>query len=168
MYLTLAQLADAPGALELSQTASESHDAVLVDAELFERTLRAQDRSEFDPDAIAAADAAAERVTNLITEATALIDGYLARRYTLPLATAPKLLTTWARAIVRYKLHPDRVGDDRTDPVVRDYRDALKFLSLVAEGKFSLGIEDPEASAASEGDIRIDVGHKVFGRGRLP
>jgi phage gp36-like protein len=149
MYLTLAQLADAPGALELSQTASESHDAALVDAELFERTLRAQDRSEFDPDAIAAADAAAERVTNLITEATALIDGYLARR-------------------VRYKLHPDRVGDDRTDPVVRDYRDALKFLSLVADGKFSLGIEDPEASAASEGDIRIDVGHKVFGRGRLP
>jgi phage gp36-like protein len=168
MYLTLAQLADAPGALELSQTASESHDAALVDPELFERTLRGQDRTGFDPDAIVAADAAAGRVTNLIAEATALIDGYLARRYTLPLATAPNLLTTWARAIVRYKLHPDRVGDERSDPVVRDYRDALKFLALIADGKFSLGIEDPETSPASDGDIRIDVGRKVFGRGALP
>ena len=168
MYITLAQLADAPGALELSQVASESHDAALVDAELFERTLRVQPRTGFDASAIAAADAAAARISNLIDEATALIDGYLARRYALPLANAPRLLTTWARAIVRYKLHPDRAGDERSDPVVRDYRDALKFLALVADGKFSLGIDDPETSPSAEADIRIDTGSKVFGRRALP
>lgn len=168
MYITLAQLADAPGALELAQAASASYDAELIDAALMERTLRAQDRSGFDAVAIAAADAGAARISNLIDESCALIDGYLARRYTLPLATPPKLLTTWARAIVRYKLHPDRGGDERSDPVVRDYRDAIKFLGLVADGKFSLGIDDPAASPASDSEIRIELGAKVFGRGRLP
>ncbi|WP_254794013.1 phage protein Gp36 family protein [Pseudomonas aeruginosa] len=35
------------------------------------------------------------------------------------------------------------------DPIVRDYRDALKFLQLTAEGKFSLGQDDPVANSTS-------------------
>ena len=168
MYLTFAQLVVSPGALEIAQVASTSHAAELVDAELMERTLLGTDRSGFDAAAIAAADKAALRIQELIDESAAVIDGYLARRYTLPLPTAPQILTTWARDILRYKLQPDREGDDRTDPVIRRYRDATKFLELVAAGKFSLGIEDPEVSAATEGDIRFDSGTKVFGRGALP
>ena len=130
--------------------------------------MRGEDRSAFDVAAIAAADEAKARVLELVEEAGGLIDGYLAKRYALPLATPPGLLVTWARAIVRYKLHPDRRGDDRTDPVVRDYRDAIKFLQQVAEGKFSLGLEDPTTGAAAEGDLRFDHGQKVFGRSALP
>lgn len=29
------------------------------------------------------------------------------------------------------------------DPIVRDYRDALKSLQFVAAGKISLGVDDP-------------------------
>lgn len=167
MYVTLLQLAESPGALELAQVASTTHAAV-VDAELMELTLRGEDRSAFDPDELEAADEAKARILELVDEAGGMIDGYLARRYALPLATTPGLLVTWARAIVRYKLHRDRSGDDRTDPVVRDYRDALKFLQQVAEGKFSLGIEDPTTGAAAEGDVRFESGDKAFGRRVLP
>lgn len=166
-YVTLLQLAESPGALELAQVASTQHSAV-VDAELMEGTLRVEDRSAYTAGQIAAADEAKARILELIKEADGLIDGYLARRYALPLATPPGLLVTWARAIVRYKLHPDRDGDDRSDPVVRDYRDALKFLQQVSEGKFSLGIEDPTTGAAVVGDVRFESGAKVFGRQELP
>ncbi|MGO1072566.1 gp436 family protein [Lysobacter sp. CA199] len=167
MYISLVQLAEEPGALELAQTASTSHE-VIVDAELMDRTLRDLDRSSYPAIEIAAADEARSRIIELIDEADALIDGYLARRYKLPLPRIPKLLSTWARAIVRYKLHPQRHGDERTDPVVRDYRDALKFLELVATGKFSLGIDDPNEGPQSEGGVQFETGFKVFGRKVLP
>ena len=47
-------------------------------------------------------------------------NAFALRRYTLPLPRSPGILVTWARAIVRYKLHPDRITGEGTDPVVRD------------------------------------------------
>lgn len=167
LYVTLLQLAESPGALELAQVASDSHEAV-VDAELMELTLRDGDRSGYTADEVAAADAAKARIEEVITEAGAVIDGYLGRRYSLPLATTPAVVTSWARAIVRYKLNKDLRADANSDPVVRDYRDALKFLQQISEGRFSLGLEDPQASSSSAVDVRIEPGHKVFGREYLP
>lgn len=166
-YVTLPQLAEIPGALELAQVATDQHAAAVVDATLMELTLRDGDRSTWDPEDVAAADRAAARILQAIEEAGSVIDGYLARRYALPLATTPGILVTWARAIVRYKLHSDRITDDRTDPVARDYRDAIRFLELVAAGKFSLGVEDPTTGANSS-EFVLNPGHKVFGREHMP
>ncbi|MDF5922515.1 DUF1320 family protein [Pseudomonas aeruginosa] len=45
-----------------------------------------------------------------------------------------------ARAITRYLLHKDRLGEGaEKDPIVRDYRDALKFLQLTAEASSPWG-----------------------------
>ena len=44
-YVTLPQLAEIPGALELAQVATDQHAAAVVDATLMELTLRAGDRS---------------------------------------------------------------------------------------------------------------------------
>lgn len=169
-YVTLPQLAELPGALELSQVATDRHAASLVDAELMELTLLDGDRSAYEAEAIAAADQAKARIEQASAEADDLCDGYIGKRYRLPLASVPGILTTWARAITRYKLHSagDRRGREDNDPVVRDYRDAIRFLQQVAEGKFSLGLEDPEAQGAGPGEVRMDPGHKVFGREYLP
>lgn len=167
MYVTLLQLAESPGALELAQVASSSHEAV-VDAELMDLTLRAGVRTSYTATQIAAADKAKARIVELVGEADGVIDGYLAKRYTLPLTVTPKILVTWARAVVRYKLNKDRQTDERSDPVVRDYRDAIKFLQQVAEGRFSLGLEDPTTGPSSDGEVRFESGAKVFGRRVLP
>jgi len=166
-YVTLQQLSEMPGALELSQVASDKHGA-LVDAVLLELTLLGGDRSAYPADEIAGADRAKARIEQAIVEADALVDGYLGRRYTLPLASAPGILATWARAIVRYKLHGDRISGESNDPIVRDYRDALKFLEQIAAGKFSLGIEDPQTQGSTASDVQFDTGKKVFGREYLP
>lgn len=168
-YVTLLQLAELPGALELAQVASDEH-APIIDAELMERTLRGTDRSGYDADAITQADQAKARIEQASSEADAVIDGYIGKRYRLPLPLEriPTILTTWARAIARYKLHRGRISTESSDPIVRDYKDAIRFLEQIASGKFSLGIEDPEAQGDGPGEVRIEPGHKVFGREHLP
>lgn len=164
-YVSLIQLAEVPGALELAQVASDEHQAI-VDAELMDLTLRGGDRSAYDAGQIAAADVAKARIEQVVSETDQQIDGYLRFRHALPLVTVPPLLAVWARSIVRYRLHKNLQGDDRSNPVVRDYRDALRFLAEVRDGKFSLGLADPTVVADGL-DARFESPSKVFGRDQL-
>jgi len=163
-YITHDDLAERPGARELAQVATkEGVRAVATD--LMEATLRGADRSAWPADQVAVADDALQRIQDAVTEAESLIDGYLAKRsYPLPLSPVPKLVTGWARDIARYLLHKDRGGKEDNDPIVRNYKDALKFLGLVAEGKFSLGAEDPITSNPNQLDVRFESAPAVFDR----
>ena len=174
-YITPAELAERPGAREIAQVASLPHQMVRDDA-LMDATLRGLERDSWPPEECTAADIALQRVRDAIAEAGALIDGYLVQRgYALPLVLSPtstgkSVLTAWARAMVRYLLNQNRITDARTDPVARDYQDALKMLGLLAQGKYSLGAGDPEAagSAASGAtDVRFAAAAPTFGRGQL-
>ena len=63
-------------------------------------------------------------VDGAIADTDAAIDGYLAGRYKLPLATTPPLLADLAAAIAIYKLHtyePDA-------KIAEDYKDAMRQL----------------------------------------
>jgi len=172
-YVTLVELAERPGARELAQVAGSEHLPV-IDPELMDATLRGSDRSAWAPELVASADDAAARVTDAVAEASALIDGFLAQRgYVLPLVLPPisagmSVLGAWARAITRYSLHKSRISDEAKDPIARDYRDALKMLALLADGKFSLGAGDPNTlSKVSGTDVRFLGAPNVFGRDQL-
>jgi len=172
-YITLAELAQRPGARELAQVASNALQAGRDDA-LMEATLTGADRSAWTPEQCAVADAAKARILNAVAEADALIDGYLVQRgYDLPLqlpttSSGKRVVTGWSRAITRYLLNQSRITDESKDPVARDYRDALKLLGLLAQGKFSLGADDPAANTATQStDVRFDGAPTVFGRDQL-
>lgn len=166
-YVTLQQLAEIPGAQELAQVASDRHRGI-VDAALMELTLLGGDRSAYSAEQVAEADQALARVQTAITSAEATVNGYIGRRYRLPLGAVPDVIAEWSRQIARYKLHSGRISDEREDPIARDYRDALRFLQQVADGRFSLGLDDPEAAPSDAGEVQIDTGRKVFGRNYLP
>lgn len=166
MYIALVQLAERPGAQELAQVASTVHQDVVPDA-LMEATLRAADRSAWTSDEQALADAAAARITEAVLQADGLIDGYLRRRgYAVPLSPVPRLVAEWSRQISRYYLHKDTITDERSSPIARDYRDALRLLQLVADGKLNLGEDDPLASAV-ERDVRSFGQERVFTADKL-
>jgi phage gp36-like protein len=161
VYVTLLQLAERPGARELAQVASTESQPV-VDYTLMDLTLRGADRTDYPVDSVALADEALARITQAVTDADALIDGFLARRgYTLPLDPVPGVVAGWSRAIARYALHKARISDEKTDPIARDYRDALKLLQLTADGKFSLGGNDPQVSDGL-GPIIADGSPRAF------
>lgn len=155
MYCTPAQLSAARLARELAQVATPERYPIVADG-LFDLTLLGEDRSAFDPDDIAIADRALAHVIKALSDADGVIDGYLRMRkpvaYVVPLDPVPGVVSTWARWIARYLLHKDRVNTrEETDPVVRDYREAIRYLELARDGEFSLGIDDPlpPASAGS-------------------
>jgi phage gp36-like protein len=81
-------------------------------------------------------------VARALADADAEIDGYLASRYALPLATVPPVLNRIACDIARYRLWEDRASEE----VRRRYEDARRTLESLAKGVMSLGL--PEASAA--------------------
>lgn len=165
MYCTPSQLADAKLTRELAQVATPERVAVLDDA-LMEATLRGTDRSSFDPNDVAIADEALAHIQSALVDADGVIDGYLRSRkpvpYTVPLDPVPDVVCVWARWIARYLLHKDRVSTtEQQDPIVRDYKEALRFLQLVADGKFSLGGNDPLPPAGA-GMPQVSAPERVF------
>lgn len=166
MYCTTIHLADAKLSREVAQLTTPDRYARTVSDALFEATLRGDDRSEFDPADVAIADEALVHVTKALGDADGVIDGYLSLRkplaYTLPLSPVPGIVSVWARQIVRYLLNKDRVGTrEETDPVVRDYKDAIRFLELTRDGKFNLGANDP-LPPPSSGAPDFSVPGRVF------
>ena len=74
---------------------------------------------------------------------SALIDGYISNRYTLPLATVPPLLAGIEVDLLYYELA--RNGGD--EEARKRYDDAIKRLLDIHNGKLSLGLPTATAPA---------------------
>lgn len=100
----------------------------------------------------------ADLITRAITDATALIDGYLAGRYALPLATIPALVTDLAQRIAIYYAH----SNVASEKISKDYEAALRQLKDIASGliKLDAGGAEPEGSGASE--VRTNEPERPF------
>jgi phage gp36-like protein len=98
-----------------------------------------------------------------LADADAEINGYLASRYTLPLASVPPILTKFAADIARYQLYDVRV----TEAVKARYDDAIKFMKDLARGLGSLGLDQVDEPVADAGGVQIQANVRVFCRARL-
>jgi phage gp36-like protein len=103
----------------------------------------------WDADAVPDAAVAARA----LADASAMIDGYLASRTTLPLATVPALLEPLCCDIARYML-ASRRNDVPPEQMRARYEDALGWLAKVASGQIGLGLDPqgqelPEAGGAA-------------------
>lgn len=93
----------------------------------------------------------ADVVARALADADALIDAYLAARYALPLASVPPVLADAAAAIALWKLHLAA-----PDPKIEaDYRDALKLLRDVADGRVRLDAGGAEPAAQGGPGVRF-------------
>lgn len=92
-----------------------------------------------------------EIVDQEIANTGAVIDGYLARRYALPLAEVPPMLGDLALAIAIYKLHPFA-----PDPKIeRDYDQALKTLMQISKGDALLPLEGAEPASSGASGVEV-------------
>lgn len=109
-------------------------------------------------------------IVEAIADADGEIDGYLAKRYTVPMVPAPKILNKLSKDIAIYNLFSRmgiKEGSDEEIFLTR-YNAAVKFLTLVAEGKVSIGADadgDP-ASAAAIG-FSAKSNPRLFTRGQM-
>lgn len=84
-------------------------------------------------------------VDRALADTDALIDGYLAARYVLPLASPPALLVDIAQVIAIWKLHTFKPDEK----IEADYREALRQLQQLAAGTIRLSVAgiEPETEA---------------------
>ena len=77
-----------------------------------------------------------------VEDAEGEIDGYIAKRYSVPLIPVPKVINKFTKDIALYNLY-SRIGIDENGEeknYLNRYNSAIKFLVLVTEGKVSLGV----------------------------
>lgn len=116
--------------------------------------------TDHSPDADAVDTAVMERA---LLDADAEINARLQARYTLPLATVPRLLLNVACDIARYRLFDDRA----TEQVRRRYDDALKLLDKIGRGELSLGLDAAAQATPSPAGPSFTGGDRVFSRAHL-
>lgn len=102
-------------------------------------------------------------VTRALADADALIDGYVAARYDLPLPSTPALLTNLAADIARHKLYKD----DPTEAVEAALKAAIALLRDIAAGRARLDIAGAEPATSGAAAPEIAAPERIFTRGKL-
>jgi phage gp36-like protein len=97
-------------------------------------------------------------VDRAIAEADALIDGYLARRYALPLSVAQPMLVGVAGSLVIYNLHVY----DVSEKIAKDYNDAIKTLTAISQGTITLNAAGVEAPSTGTTGVQITDRERPF------
>jgi phage gp36-like protein len=90
----------------------------------------------------------ADRVAQAIADADAEIDGYLASRHQVPLDPVPENIRKYSVDIAIYNLFSRR-ADTLPDTRKERYQAAVRYLEKVAEGKWTLGANDPDGNPSS-------------------
>ena len=93
-----------------------------------------------------------------LADADAEIDGYLAARYTLPLASTPVTLVRIAAYIARYRLFADRA----TDAVRQFYADAVRDLKAIAAGNIIIDGALPLAASTNTITVKVSAPEPIF------
>lgn len=95
-----------------------------------------------------------------LTDASALINGYLAGRYTLPLTPPPAVLERLCCDIARYGLY----DNGASEAVSKRFDDAVHYLEMVGAGKITLGVASQGESPISHDLPIMESDGAVFNR----
>ncbi|MEX2524449.1 MAG: DUF1320 domain-containing protein [Gammaproteobacteria bacterium] len=97
-----------------------------------------------------------------LTDADSEIDSYLAVRYSLPLPETPRVIKRIAADIARWHLYDDSAPED----IRNRYKDAVKLLEGIRDGKVALGLSDLPAGQGA-GDVQTKTHDPIFTRDDL-
>ena len=100
-------------------------------------------------------------VERALDDATDEINTYIGKRYTLPIATVPRVVMRLCVDITLYRLSP---GMALTEEKRQRYEDAIALLKLIAKGEVSLGLDDGSSAESAVGDAEVISNERQFSR----
>jgi len=115
--------------------------------------------ADHDGDGLADADV----VARAIASAGAVVDSYLAVKFSVPVSPVPEALRTRAVNLAVYFLRLGR--DSVTDDARRQYEDDVAWLREVVGGRVTLGVEPSPPEGAGAPRARYESQPRLFGRG---
>lgn len=95
-----------------------------------------------------------------IGDADGEINGWLAGRYDLPLASVPPMLVRNACDLTRYYLY----GNAVPDVVGQRYKDVITFLTQLGKGSVTLGLDTANTEITEPGLPEMQSSGSVFSR----
>ena len=105
----------------------------------------------------------AELLAGRLNKASAEIDTYLVGRYVVPLSVVSPLIVTYTCDIARYRLSGGQVTE--VESVRNRYKDAIRFLEAVRDGKTDLGVDVPPATDSTTQNLAyVTESSRVFSR----
>jgi phage gp36-like protein len=159
-YATPQSLVDRVSAIETLAQAAGPVDQPPVSGALLRLTIEGGDRSAYTADEQAAADDALVVLLRALADAESEVNGYLAGRHEVPLATVPDVIVRHTIGIAIYHV----IGTRATERDERLYKDAIAFLRDVSRGVVSLGTDGSGDQPATSNTVQFDPGTKHFGR----
>ena len=106
-----------------------------------------------------------DRVTKAVTDADATIDAYCQSRYTVPLTPVPAKINAVSVDLAVYNLYSRR--DDTIPELRKDrYKESIRFLEKVSEGKIELGAAAP-ARTNTGNTVDITYNDRIFTRTKM-
>lgn len=108
-------------------------------------------------------------IDGAIADAEGEIDGYLSKRYNVPLDPPPRIISKYTKDIAIYNLY-SRIGIDEASSeknFLNRYNAAIKFLTLVAEGKVSIGAEADDPTTAAATGFSAKSNPRLFSRATM-
>lgn len=94
-------------------------------------------------------------VEQVVSMAEDKVDAYLQSRYTVPLQTVHSLVTEIVVRLARYNLYSRRPEGDLPDAVKEAYKDAMRELEAIRDGKILLGI-NTDSTGETVADSQAD------------
>lgn len=158
-YATATNLLDQFGAEEIAQRADRGTPR-LVTAAMLHTAAAGGDLSgytQLEQDATLAALAV---INDRLLDADSVINGYLATRYTLPLAIVPRMVRLIACDLARHALYDDQV----TELIMARYRLAVRQLEALAKGQVNLGVDVSGNKPTAKDAAQMSATQPVFKR----
>lgn len=106
-------------------------------------------------------------IEEAIGDADGEIDGYLAKRYPVPLSTIPKAINKFSKDIAVYNLF-SRAGIDEGEKeknYLNRYKAAVRFLENVAKGVVDIGVIDNTKKANT--GFSVNSSTRLFSRNSM-
>lgn len=100
-----------------------------------------------------------------LQRASNTIDSYVSSRYPLPLSVVPDQLVDICCDIARYKLCGVEVTE--TDDIRNRFKDAIKMLEHIRDGKVDIGLTVAGAAPVENASVRVVGGGRTFSRAQL-
>ena len=104
-------------------------------------------------------------VGRALTDADAVINGYVGKKYSLPLSPVPEVLTKIACDLAWFYLHGEAATKDGI--VARRADAAISWLKDVAKGLVAIDQDGEEPAPAGGGSIQANPATRVFRRDTL-
>lgn len=158
-YVTATGLITQFSAEEIAQRADRGIPR-LVTAELLTKAAAGQDITDYSIEEQAAVTDALALIESKLLDAESMVNGFLASRYAIPLATVPRLVVTVLCDVARYQLYDDLA----TETIKNKYDEAMKLLKSIANGQVNLGVDQAGNKPEISDVATVDSDSPVFRR----